>query len=188
MAKGAISDFLVGQDMYGQAIGVHYKGSDTYQTRLGALCTIITYVLMAFNLATLIQAYSDGSNQEEKTQLTKTDSFLTDPYNLNDQNFNISILSYPPTPESIGQFVMYHNANDKYRRIEQKLCKDDPERSKRLEDYWVPRIGESNFSPMLPSAKCIYDEDIYIQATPVSEEYSLAYIEFIPCSVYSDKI
>ena len=80
---------------------------------------------MAFNLATLIQAYSDGSNQKEKTQLTKTDRFFTDPYNLNDQNFNISIMNYPPTPASIGQFVMYHSVNGELRQIEQKLCIDD---------------------------------------------------------------
>ena len=47
--------------MYGHAIGVHYRGSDAYQTRLGALCTIVTYALMLVNLVTLSTAFNDGS-------------------------------------------------------------------------------------------------------------------------------
>ena len=56
-----IADFFTGFDIYGHAVGVHYKGSDTFKTRMGALCTFITYALMTVNLITLISAFLDGS-------------------------------------------------------------------------------------------------------------------------------
>ena len=56
-----LEDLILSQDMYGHAIGVHYRGSDAYQTRLGALCTLVTYALMLVNLITLSTAFSDGS-------------------------------------------------------------------------------------------------------------------------------
>ena len=33
-------------DMYGHPVGVNYKGSDAYKTRLGALVTLLTYLLI----------------------------------------------------------------------------------------------------------------------------------------------
>ena len=39
--------FLVDLDIFGHAIGVHYRGRDAFKTRLGAFCTIATYVLIA---------------------------------------------------------------------------------------------------------------------------------------------
>ena len=59
--KGKLESFIVGQDMYGYAIGINYKGSGTFQTRLGAFCTFATYALILTNLITLIIAFNDGS-------------------------------------------------------------------------------------------------------------------------------
>ena len=59
---------------------------------------------MAVNLITLIQAFYDGSKQDEKVQTTYTDKFITDAYLLSEQNLNISMLSNPPVPENIGKF------------------------------------------------------------------------------------
>ena len=53
---------IINQDIFGHAIGVHYRGDDTFKTRLGALCTIATYVLITVQLVTLIIAFNDGSN------------------------------------------------------------------------------------------------------------------------------
>ena len=44
----ALAQKLVDQDIYGHQVGVHYKGSDTYKTKLGALFTVATYVLIGF--------------------------------------------------------------------------------------------------------------------------------------------
>ena len=48
--------------MYGFAIGLNYRGSDTYQTKVGALCTLATYVIMIFNAVGLTTEFFDGSN------------------------------------------------------------------------------------------------------------------------------
>ena len=57
--------FLVGQDIYGHVIGVHYKGSGTFNTGLGALCTLITYSLILFNFNVLFEGLRDQSLQSE---------------------------------------------------------------------------------------------------------------------------
>lgn len=41
-----VVDFLVARDMYGHAVGLNYRGSDNYQTKVGAIFTLVTYVLM----------------------------------------------------------------------------------------------------------------------------------------------
>ena len=55
-------NFIVDQDIFGHAIKVNYQSKDAYKTRLGALCTIATYILMAINFVTLMTAFIDGSN------------------------------------------------------------------------------------------------------------------------------
>ena len=52
-----LEKFIVGQDMYGHVIGVHYRGSGSYQTKLGAFVTLATYVLMTINMVTLLIAF-----------------------------------------------------------------------------------------------------------------------------------
>lgn len=62
MSLKRLEEIIVGQDMYGHVIGVHYKGSGSYQTKLGAFVTLATYVLMTVNLITLLLTFRDGSN------------------------------------------------------------------------------------------------------------------------------
>ena len=52
---------LVDFDIYGHPIGVHFKGSDMFKTKLGALLTLMTYILIIFNLTTLIISFFDNS-------------------------------------------------------------------------------------------------------------------------------
>ena len=59
---------MVSQDIYGHAVGVNYRGRSSFQTRMGALCTISTYLLLMVNMVNLFIAYNDGSRQEEKVQ------------------------------------------------------------------------------------------------------------------------
>ena len=44
--RGKVADFLVARDMYGYAVGLNYRGSDKYQTKIGAILTLVTYALM----------------------------------------------------------------------------------------------------------------------------------------------
>ena len=57
MSLARLEEIVLRQDMYGHVIGVHYRGSGSYQTRLGAFCTLTTYVLMIVNAVTLLVAF-----------------------------------------------------------------------------------------------------------------------------------
>ena len=70
--------FFVGLDTFGRPLSVNYKGSDTYQTKLGAVFTVVSYALMAVNLVNLMTAFVSNSNQVEKTNLLTTDNWKTD--------------------------------------------------------------------------------------------------------------
>ena len=76
MSLKKLEEIIVGQDVYGHVIGVHYKGSGSYQTKLGALVTLVTYVLMTVNMVTLFIEFNDvSSSQDEKFQSEKIDRF-----------------------------------------------------------------------------------------------------------------
>ena len=66
---------LVNQDIFGAPISVHFQGSESYQTKLGAFCTISTYILALVNSINLTMAFLDHSNQEERTSRTRVDDF-----------------------------------------------------------------------------------------------------------------
>ena len=93
--------------MYGHAIGVTYRGQDAYKTRLGALVTLITYVLMTINSVSLFIAYEDGSRQEEKVQSVKFDRATSDEINLLDLEFEISIVTSHPLDPRVGRFKAF---------------------------------------------------------------------------------
>lgn len=63
--RNSLIDFLVDRDFYGHPVTVQYKGSSVYNTKVGAFFTLMTYALILFNLITLIQAFFDGSRQQE---------------------------------------------------------------------------------------------------------------------------
>ena len=123
-----IFNFLTSLDIYGHPVGVLFKGSSVYQTRLGALITLITYMLMLFNLQTLFSAFLDGSKQEEKVSITYTDSFLTDAYNLKENNLEIQALVFGNSSRYYGVFKFYHAENYTLRPLEAKLCTEIEER------------------------------------------------------------
>ena len=52
---------LMSQDIFGAPISVHFRGSQSYQTRLGAVCTIATFILALVNTINLTQDFLDHS-------------------------------------------------------------------------------------------------------------------------------
>ena len=54
-------DHLVGYDIYGHQVGINYRGDNFYRTKLGTFFTLVTYVLIIFNVLSSIQAFYDGS-------------------------------------------------------------------------------------------------------------------------------
>ena len=130
-------------DMYGHAIGVTYRGRDSYKTCLGALVTLATFILMTINAVSLFIAFQDGSKQEVQVQSTKFDRTVSGEINLVDQDFEISFLTFPVTnidPE-IGRIyavsVHYENENEILSELTIGNCSDD--KIARLNEYWEPR-------------------------------------------------
>ena len=62
----SFEEYLVGKDIYGHPVGVNYRGSGSYKTKRGALCTLATLILVLMNLTTLVRIFFDGSKQDEK--------------------------------------------------------------------------------------------------------------------------
>ena len=74
-------------DIYGQPIGVNYKGESSYKTKVGALMSLLT-ITLGLALAGIkikLMATRDNANNQQLTNtldlFSKTDSF-----NLADQN------------------------------------------------------------------------------------------------------
>ena len=97
-----VRDFILGLDIFGHPIGVHYRGSDTYKTWLGALCTFAVYVLMLVNIIQLSGALADTSRLEEKFNQNKIDQFHEGAFNLAENNLDLAFFVFPKPPTDYG--------------------------------------------------------------------------------------
>ena len=59
-AMGGLTSWL---DFYGHPVGVHYRGSGTYKTKLGALCSLITVVLVLINTFSICTKFINNTGQ-----------------------------------------------------------------------------------------------------------------------------
>ena len=80
--KNRLIKFLVERDIYGQPISVLYKGSDVFKTKMGALCTILTYCLLLINGITLVEGFLDNSRQQESAQTQFYDAYKAGVFSL----------------------------------------------------------------------------------------------------------
>ena len=87
----SFSRFLVDRDIYGEKIKVMYKGNDLYQTKLGALCTILTYVLICINAFSVFQGFVNGTRQNESAQTLYFDRYEAGPISLPLSSFDVKI-------------------------------------------------------------------------------------------------
>ena len=113
MAGSKIGKFFTSLDIFGHPIGVRYKGKETFQTQLGALCTLIAYILMAFNCYTMTSQFLDNSKQVEKVQRILRDPYDTPSYSLSDHNFTISLITSKPIDPRYGEFFVWTQQGDK---------------------------------------------------------------------------
>ena len=105
MGKGSrIKEFIIDQDIYGHAIGVHYRGSSAYKTFLGSFCTLGAYALVIMQLVLLVTVFIDGSNQTEKTQVNALDRFFGGPRKFSEYNLDLIVYSTPNITPEIGRF------------------------------------------------------------------------------------
>ena len=126
-SRGAqLEDFLVSQDMYGYAIGVNYRGSGSYQTRVGAFFTLVTYVLMIINFSSLSEAFASGSKQEEKAQTVQQDIYYSDPYNLQENGVSLYYAIDPPIPSNIARMQTYQMSGRRnYTKVANRACEGE---------------------------------------------------------------
>ena len=100
--KRNIEKLIVGQDIYGHAVSVHYRGSDYFRTRIGAIFTMVTYVLIAINTIQLIIAFSNGSKQQASSQVYLKDRYYEEAQYLKENDFEIVLLLQEIIPSEIG--------------------------------------------------------------------------------------
>ena len=109
-----LTELFLDLDMYGHAIGVHYRGRGAYKTRLGALLTLATYVLMTVNMVSLFIAFNDGSKQEEKDQSMQIDTWTQESVNIAEKNVDLSVFSEGLSPD-VGRIIGYQYFYDEDR-------------------------------------------------------------------------
>ena len=102
-----LSSWLVDKDIYGHPVSVNYQGSDTFKTKLGALVTLCTFTLILFNLVNTIAAFDDGSRQSESQGTSVIDKFTAGPFNLQENQFELTVIRFSPLPYNIGRLVAY---------------------------------------------------------------------------------
>ena len=111
-------------DIYGQPIGVNYKGESTYKTKVGALMSLITIGLGLALAGSKIQqmVYKDNSNIQ---QFSNTLDLFSGTYsfNLADQKIelvaglmdrNEHLIKIPPEMGSVSLFQTDYNTFTNY--------------------------------------------------------------------------
>ena len=115
--------FFVARDIFGQAITVNYKGSDAYRTKMGALCTILTYVLILINGISLVEGFLNGSKQSESAQTLFYDRFNEGKQSLDENQFSVFIATLMPISPRVGRILMrQYTEEDVYETINLIPC------------------------------------------------------------------
>ena len=145
MAASNFSSFVLNRDIFGQPITVMWHGSDVHKTKMGTLCTFLTYGLLLAYLVTQINSILDGNKQNESTQTKQYDRYSAGRYSLAENYFNLTIAVLKPIPERVGRFVVLHevfdeSGKDKTQEIPLVLCSKDKTDEDRA--YWSERSGE----------------------------------------------
>ena len=104
---GGVSDLIVGQDMYGHSVGVHYKGADTFKTKLGAFFTLCTFVIIFYNMTSLLIAYLEDTRREEKYQENYFDRFNEGKFDLFEYNIDLVYFTSMEMDPKLGRFEIY---------------------------------------------------------------------------------
>ena len=103
---------LVQQDIYGHKIGLHYKGRDSYQTKVGSFVTIITYIFIFIFLFKRVTEFIDRSTQVENFRKVKVDLIDDRMHVLDDEEFRFTVSSNLPIKEDIGAWKAYRRYKD----------------------------------------------------------------------------
>mmetsp|Transcript_12736 Transcript_12736/g.17156 ORF Transcript_12736/g.17156 Transcript_12736/m.17156 type:complete len:164 (-) Transcript_12736:1228-1719(-) len=137
-----LENWLIDWDIYGQPITVQYRGSDTLKTRMGALCTLITYILLLINMIALIKAFSTQSNREESAQNLWFDSFKAGQFKFSENAFSLRIGSFVPIKDRFGRLVINQATKGGVESEEVPLEVCDPETQEEIRNFWRLRVDD----------------------------------------------
>ena len=104
-----LCNLLRSLDIFGHKVGVKYRGEEAFKTRLGALLTVGTFVLIMINAQNLLVQFSDHSAQTEVINPIKVSRLIRikknkeEPVDLRQEGFDIAVTNFGiPIPRSIG--------------------------------------------------------------------------------------
>ena len=133
---------FVDLDIYGHPVGVHFKGSNKFKTKLGTFMTLVTYALILFNLGSLIIAFFDSSKQKENVQEKVIDSIDSGPFTLAENNIEFTLLTTPPLVPELGRLKVIQS----YQRVNTRdvpLFECPDEVFEDFMEYWALRLGQA---------------------------------------------
>ena len=105
--RQAMSGLASGLDFYGHPVGVRYRGSGAYSTKLGALCSLITVVLVLINMVDIWKKFVNKTDQSEFFLRTKTDTLYIEPLVFGEQQVMFTLYSAEKRalPEKYGKWT-----------------------------------------------------------------------------------
>ena len=190
MVKSSFVKFFVDRDIFGSPVTVLYKGSDTYKTIMGALCTVLVIVLVLVNSFILAQGYISQSRQTETAQNVYLDLYNAGKFYLEENKVRMRIASftnYKGIPENIGRFRVQHEKTDKegnnqINEIPLQVCSQ--EEKDKVFDYFANR-GESLILLDDMELHCFDHSDIYLEGDKMhdGQNFSQIHIDFVHCSL-----
>lgn len=178
-----LEQLLLDQDMFGHAVGVHYRGSGSYNTRLGVLVTLVTYALMLVNLIQLAIAFKTGSKQGETTQMIKYDRFYSENYNLGELGMSVALMAGLDIPVEVGEFYASAGKNE-VREVSLGPC--SKELMEQQKAFWTPRVDAEKAEEYLEYTECLQGKDLSIQSQFPFKNRASVYIAFVPCFMQKD--
>ena len=87
--KLKLSTRLSNLDIYGEPVGVNFKGKARFKTWLGGICSLVTWILLLYNFTTLLIAYNSGSRRDEKFSIAYYDRFDSEKFYLAENGIEI---------------------------------------------------------------------------------------------------
>ena len=98
---------LTGLDLFGQPIRVNYKGSTTFQTVLGGICTLLYAVMILINFYQLSVAFKDGSNDKHAFSTKVFNRYKSEAFNLSENGVELAATSLESFPKDMGEWVAW---------------------------------------------------------------------------------
>ena len=181
-------------DIYGHPIGVHYKGNSTFQTKLGSLMTLFSFVFVTIYAAILVTELTTGESQEVQSLSIKVDLSESGRKPLDELEFMLTYVlvddeNKPVTiPTNIGAVAIGWATLDEVNNFQTETAY----KYKFLETY--DYIDHESYSKQerfvqgfLQDAKVVNFTDTALAGSPLTRISEIVSFVFIPCQKYSDE-